>query len=54
MDSKKISELRDVLDNSSYVIQKNISSSTVTGHPTSSRLNSSANSLRFICYYRVS
>lgn len=29
MDSKKISELRDILDNSSYVIQKNISSSTV-------------------------
>lgn len=29
MDSKKISELRDVLDNSSYAIQKNISSSTV-------------------------
>ena len=29
MDSKKISEPRDVLDNSSYAIQKNISSSTV-------------------------
>lgn len=29
MDSKKISQLRDVLDNSSCVIQQNISSSAV-------------------------